>query len=103
MFKTLIPAALLAASLSTPAGAAAPVLKVTYADLDLSSTAGVRTLDLRLNAAISRACGDDFAVRGVAEASAIRSCKANLRQAVNVRRAAAITAAVNPSHALAAR
>lgn len=103
MLKTLIPAALFAASLVTPAGAAAPVLKVTYADLDLSSTAGVRTLDARLNTAISKACGDDFAVRGVAEASAIRSCKANLRQMVNVQRAAAIAAPANPANTLAAR
>lgn len=104
MFKTLIPAALLAAGLATPAAAqSAPVFKVAYADLDLASAAGQRTLDARLNAAISRACGDDFSLHGATEAGQIRICKAQLRKTVNVQREAAIAAAAARGETLAAR
>jgi UrcA family protein len=59
--KTLLPlAALAAALLAHPASAqtAPPAPQVVhYADLDLSSPAGVRELDRRIGAAVRDACG----------------------------------------------
>ncbi len=54
MYRMLLGVALMAG----PALAATPdTVKVSYADLDLHSRAGVARLDRRLEAAINRVCG----------------------------------------------
>ena len=104
MFKLLIPAALLAASLSAPVSAqSATSQRVAYADLDLASPAGVRTLDARLKSAIAKACGDDFALHASAEAAEIRRCKAVLKSQVAASRAAVLATARPEAGAIAAR
>ena len=70
--------------------------RISYADLDLSSADGVKTLKTRLNAALDRVCGRSFdsvsvAMRRLAKAcrtnamdQAMASVKAPLRTAENV-------------------
>jgi UrcA family protein len=65
MLKTIITTALLAASVSVAAPAAAQPERVTrqvsvqYADLDLRRAADVREFDRRLRSAVSAVCADE--------------------------------------------
>lgn len=57
MLKIAMPACLLLAALTTPAGAQdARSIPVAYADLDLTKPEGIRTLDHRIAAAVRAVC-----------------------------------------------
>ncbi len=72
---TFAAAALTLAGLTTTAHAApAPTQSVSYADLDLSSAAGVDSLNRRVRAAAKAVCGDAPARRGLAETIKIERC-----------------------------
>jgi UrcA family protein len=49
--------------------------RVSYADLDLSSTAGVKVLKLRLDRALDRVCGKHFDSASMTVRRAIRACR----------------------------
>jgi UrcA family protein len=94
--KTLLTLSLAAAALaltSAPAfaqsDAASQRLVVSYADLDLSTRQGVRTLDRRLRAAASTACGptSDFDPEGKNDA---RHCRAETLAEARAQRDSAI-------------
>ena len=61
--RALTTAALAASLVTVPAfasnGAAAPAIPVTYSDLDLTTAAGARQLDRRLDSAAREVCGMD--------------------------------------------
>ncbi|HEY5713112.1 MAG TPA: UrcA family protein [Allosphingosinicella sp.] len=79
--KLLVAAATLLTAVSTPALAAAPDAAVRYvhfADLDLNSAAGRRTLDRRIDAAVRATCGTIAATNWRASADA-RSCRIRTR------------------------
>ena len=100
--KTLLTfAAAAAALIATPATAQTPIsaggqLVVSYADLDLSSEAGVRTLDRRIRTAVQQACGpvSDFDPAGKNRA---RDCQEQTLAAARAQRDVAIAAAATPS------
>ena len=76
MRKFIITSALTALSLvalSAPASAETQSVKVTYADLDLSSQAGMATLEGRIHAAAKKICGK-IEVRKVGDGSAHQRC-----------------------------
>lgn len=50
--------------------------RVSYADLDLSSKAGVRTLKTRLHAALDRVCGNHFESASLSIRRATKACRA---------------------------
>lgn len=90
VMKALIPLlALVAATLPfAPAMAQEPPGQsqvVHYGDLDLGHAEGVRALDLRLKAAIDRACGPASPADPVGT-RAVRECRADLRAEVTERR-----------------
>lgn len=89
-------AATVAALPAAPAAAqgvpAQATLAVSYADLDLTTEAGVRTLDRRILTAVQQACGPtsdfDLAGRNVA-----RACRADALERLSAQRQTAIAAA----------
>lgn len=92
MAKILLLAALMAQGV--PAAAATheqtTSVRVSYADLDLTSEAGRGTLDRRLQRAVASLCPDDNGVRDVARLAAIRACRANKMQELAAPRARAL-------------
>lgn len=91
MAKFPIPAALLAALLSVPVHAQdrLPDVRVSYADLDLSTPAGMKALDHRLRDAAEAACSSDHGINDLSRLGTIRQCRASkLREVDGVRRAA---------------
>ncbi|MFC3713200.1 UrcA family protein [Sphingoaurantiacus capsulatus] len=64
----------LAGVTATARAAPAPTQSVSYADLDLSSAAGVDSLNRRVRAAAKAVCGDAPARRGLAETIKIERC-----------------------------
>ncbi len=95
MPKTLFLAALLAAALSGTASARdrLPDVRVSYADLDLASAAGVATLDRRLARAAEAACPSRDGVREMTRLRTIALCRAAKAAEVAPLRAAAIARA----------
>ena len=96
MKTSVLSAALAAAFLAAPAYAQ-PVPDtgtriVAYADLDLATDAGRRTLDRRIDAAVADACGSaaDYDLHGRNRVSA---CRVETRAAVDRQRAAALALA----------
>jgi UrcA family protein len=93
--KTLLPLAILAATLSAaPAAAQQPVsadrtLAVRHADLDLTSPAGVAALDRRISAAVRLACGaaSDADLHGK---NRVQQCRADTLAGIAPQRAQAI-------------
>jgi UrcA family protein len=74
-FVTIAAAALTALTVTAPAHAAeASAKRVAFADLDLSSPAGVETLNRRVRAAAKSVCGDAPAHRSLAENLRIARC-----------------------------
>jgi UrcA family protein len=72
---TFVAAALTLASVTATAHAAEPARKtVAYADLDLSSPAGVDSFNRRVRAAAKNVCGDAPARRSLAEDIRIGRC-----------------------------
>ncbi|MEZ0241805.1 MAG: UrcA family protein [Sphingomonas sp.] len=71
----------------------APGVRVSYADLDLSSPAGVATLDRRLARAVNSVCPDSLSKR-LSEIHAVQACRtAALRQANALRLKATVQTA----------
>lgn len=94
--KALLPILLLAAA--TPLSAQPPetiTRTVTTTDLDLSSPAGVRTLEARLTLAINDACGDaaDVDLEG---RNAVRACRQETRAGVAAERDRLLALTHNP-------
>lgn len=108
--KTIFILSALAASLTasigaSPAAAQAPAsgdrVIVSYADLDLSSQAGVRTLNRRILSAVQTACGtaSDADLRGT---NAVNECRtATFEQATSQVRSAIALASRNGSIVIA--
>ena len=100
--KTLLTlAAAAAASIASPAAAQSPIpvdghLVVSYADLDLTTEAGVRTLDRRILTAVQQACGatSEFDPAGK---NRIRECRAETLAQARAQRDVAIAAASGPN------
>jgi UrcA family protein len=96
MFKIslIAAAALLAAAPAFAQEADADVLQrtVSYADLDLSSPAGVATFDRRIDAAVTQVCGHldryDLAAR-----KAIQDCRRDARSKIEATRNALVASA----------
>jgi UrcA family protein len=78
MFKTItiavmMPVAFLAAA-TGPAAAETRAVAVSYADLDLSSPAGIAAFDRRVAASVKQVCNGG--TRDLVEAAATRQCRA---------------------------
>ncbi|HWH22495.1 MAG TPA: UrcA family protein [Allosphingosinicella sp.] len=73
---------------------------VSYADLDLTSAAGVAQLDRRISGAIGRVCGkaDHLDLEAITD---LRSCRASAQARVSEQRAIALAAARRGGPALA--
>jgi UrcA family protein len=103
MMKTLFTLAAAALALvAAPAAAQGPAsanapLVVSYADLDLSSEAGVRALDRRIWTAVEQACGavSDFDLAGKNQ---VRDCQDETLALARAQRDVAIAAAGGPAH-----
>jgi len=98
---TLAAAASTIAFFATPGATQAPIsaggqLVVSYADLDLNSEAGARTLDRRIRTAVQQACGpvSDFDPAGKNRA---RDCQEQTLAAARAQRDIALAAAAAPS------
>ena len=95
MKSLLTLAAVAAAALATPAVAQSAVdagqVRVGYADLDLTSRAGVRTLDRRIRTAVETACGpiSSFDPRGK---NIVLECRADTLAEARSQRDVAIAA-----------
>ena len=86
MQKTTITSALAALSLaafSTPASAETRSVQVQYADLDLTSPAGVATLEGRIEAAAKKICGR-VEVRSVHDGADQQRCIRETQASVSV-------------------
>jgi UrcA family protein len=81
---------------ATQTPAAGGQLVVSYADLDLSSEAGVRTLDRRIRTAVQQACGpvSDFDPAGK---NRVRDCQDQTLALARAQRDVAIAAATGPA------
>jgi UrcA family protein len=107
MKTTIISAALLqpALLLQVPPRLKTPArsMAVAYADLDLASEAGRRTLDLRIAHAVNAACGE-ASPANLRGQSGVRACRAaSMAQARAQREAMVATLRRSGSAALAAR
>lgn len=71
----MFPIILIAASMATglPSSVEAPQATVAYADLDLSTEAGQKTLDRRITGAVRKICGSQRSAT-LAERRAIQRC-----------------------------
>lgn len=76
-------AALSLAAIATPALAEPISITVPYSDLDLSSPAGMATLQSRLDAAAKRICGK-AEVRSVSDAADHESCVRQTQASVSI-------------------
>ena len=101
--KTLftLAAATTIAFFATPGATQSPIggtgpLVVSYADLDLSSESGVRTLDRRIRTAVEQACGPVSAFDPAGKNRA-RDCQEQTLAATRAQRDVAIAAATAPS------
>jgi UrcA family protein len=76
MIRIITSAALAFAAVAGTAASAedAPTAIVTYADLNLSSTAGVAALDQRISAAASQICGT-VDIRDLQGKAAVNACR----------------------------
>lgn len=64
-------------------------VKVTYADLDLATPAGLHTLDHRISWAVSAVCGDAD-IRDLDSLSRVKSCRATAIAGTQVQIAAIV-------------
>ena len=78
----------------------APV-RVSYADLDIHTPAGIRTLDRRLLGAVRKICGDDLSIDTWSKIAARRCRRAKLVE-VRALRDAVVAKATRPVEAIAA-
>lgn len=76
--------------------AAQATQRVSFADLNLATPAGVAALDRRIEQAIRRACGDAFP-RDLAAQAEMRGCRASMRAGIADRRDAAVAVAGRPA------
>lgn len=93
-----------AAMLATPASAQPPAgatVAVSYADLDLTTPAGIRTLDRRILSAVRQACGptSDFDPAG---RNLVEACRSDALERLSAQRETAIAAANQPQPVLLA-
>lgn len=103
MLKIAFQAAVAAALLSAPALAQEnlPDVSVSYADLDLSSPAGVQSLDRRLSAAVKAACPDDRGIRDAARLQEVSQCRTAKRKEVSGLREVALARAAGEKKMIA--
>lgn len=82
--RMLVIASLLCAltSVQATASPATPESRVSYADLDLRSEAGIRTLDQRLKRAVKSACSQDDRALDLREQMAARRCVAKISSGI---------------------
>lgn len=73
-FVTFAAASLALVAAAAPAHAEVVAKKVAYADLDMSSPAGVSSFNRRVRAAAKTVCGDAPAYRSLAENMRIERC-----------------------------
>ena len=84
---------LLAATLSTAANAQDASVRVSYADLDLTSESGVKRFDNRIGAAVKTVCGDRIGLKPLSTTLAIHRCSRLTRADVAAPRQIAIARA----------
>jgi len=70
---------------------ALPQAHVSYADLNLSTEAGLKALNSRINAAIRGLCGDARSGMPLAEYGSIRECASVARRSAQEQIAAAVS------------
>lgn len=102
MIKTLLPILFLASGLSAPV-AAEPVqqaVRVSYADLNLQSAAGVQILDSRIAKAVDSVCVSDNTDK-LARVIEMRSCRDAKTAEVAVQRAEVLAKARSTGQAVA--
>jgi UrcA family protein len=92
MNRILIPIAALACAATSAMAQTPPSVRVSYAELDLGSDAGVATLDRRIAHAIDRVC-PRAAPTDLAAQAAARRCRAELWADIRAQRATALAAA----------
>jgi UrcA family protein len=87
---TILTAALvLGASTTAPASAQTTAVRVSYADLDLKSPAGVKTLNRRLAVALSRVCGD-LPTTSIGDTRPVQECRAEAQKGIDAQVAEAM-------------
>lgn len=74
MTKLLIIAPLIAATFSIASQAQEASVRVSYADLDLTSDSGVARFDNRIDAAVKAVCGDQIGQKPLSTVLAIHRC-----------------------------
>lgn len=99
--KTLLSfAALVAASIATPAlaqdASGQSSFSVRYADLNLASEAGIRTLDRRIHNAVSTACGTPSSADPKGRQK-VEDCREQAKASAAAQRNRVIAAASQPS------
>ena len=103
MLKTSLTILMIAAAIPTVAAGREPVSRmVPYADLDLSTPAGLARFDTRIASAIEEACGSTVSVdlRGRAD---IRRCRAEARASAAPQRERVLAALSRSETRVAAR
>ena len=102
--RLIIPTLLLASLAANPAhaGWSDPARQiVSYADLDLSTPAGVATLDGRIDRAIRKVCGKAYMDLNTSQA--VRQCRKDTFSSVQHQRASVLAAATDKSIQFSAR
>jgi UrcA family protein len=74
---------------TAPAAAQTRETRLTYADLNLSSSAGVEVLNARIRNAARQACGQRFGRVSLREYAQVRACKREFIEGATARVAAA--------------
>jgi UrcA family protein len=100
MMKTLIPLTLLLAAASPAAAQPDPVshasLHIGYSDLNLATQSGTKALDRRIARAIDTLCPEPLS-RSLAEAVAVKTCRATAEASVARQREQALAGAKSGS------
>lgn len=102
VLQTILSLVVILAPIPASAQQTVPSIAVPFADLNLQSDAGVRTLDRRLRRAVRSICGDDRGTVSVAAGAAIRRCATVKQAEVTLLRNRAV-AASHASRMLAGR
>jgi UrcA family protein len=97
-----LPLVVIAAFAATPAAADLGGRRVSYADLDLTTPAGIAALDARLDQAVRRVCGDPYP-RDLIGRRDVERCRAQTRASIQGPRSAALAEARSRAIQLAAR
>ncbi|MGZ8282576.1 MAG: UrcA family protein [Allosphingosinicella sp.] len=90
------------AAFATPAAASPEQIPVSYADLDLTTPAGIATLDARLERAVRQVCGGTFPMSLDSRAQ-VRRCQAETRADIQPSRGEALAQAQSRGTQMASR